>query len=84
MTRALAVSAGVVDLDGEVRRVRLTVREMPRRFYDHISRRIENLAVMANAGSAEEATLDHTRFSAIKHLSGGFHYRDKTFVVARQ
>ena len=37
-----------------------------------MSERTENLAVMANAGSAEEATLDHTRFSAIEHLIGGF------------
>ena len=77
--RAFHHFAGVVDLDGELRRVRLTVREMPdgQRFYDHISERTENLAVMANAGSAEEATLDRTRFSAIEHLIGGFHYRDQ-------
>ena len=77
--RAFHHFAGVIDLDGELRRVRLTVRETPdgQRFYDHISERTENLAVMANAGSAEEATLDHTRFSAIEHLIGGFHYRDQ-------
>ena len=70
---------------GDLRRVCLTVREMPdgQRFYDRVSERTENRAVMANAGSAEEATLDHTRFSAItmEHLSVGFHYRDQTLMA---